>query len=56
MSAGGPERVEGTLPGPYGAGGSGRRFRGTLEIESSPGAGTSVPIRIPIPSSEEGPR
>jgi len=29
---------------------------GTLAIESSPGAGTSVLIRIPIQSSEEGPR
>jgi len=30
--------------------------RGTLAIESSPGAGTSVLIRIPTRSSEEGPR
>ena len=29
---------------------------GTLAIESSPGAGTSVLIRIPIESPEEGPR
>ena len=29
---------------------------GTLAIESSPGAGTSVLIRIPTRSSEEGPR
>ncbi len=29
---------------------------GTLAIESSPGAGTSVLIRIPIQSTEEGPR
>ena len=29
---------------------------GTLAIESNPGAGTSVLIRIPIVSSEEGPR